>query len=80
MKDLIVDYFQNIFASSRYDADPILRNVRPRVSDEHNVSLLAHFEPREIKEAIFSTHQDKSLGPNGKNQSFYQHYWDIEGV
>ena len=34
MKNLIVDYFQNIFASSGCDADPIMRNVRPRVSDE----------------------------------------------
>ena len=72
MKNLILDYFQSIYTCTCCDAVPILRNVNQKVTDEQNPSLLSRFEPREINEAIFTMHPDKSLGLDGMNPSFYQ--------
>ena len=67
MQKLIIEYFK----------EPILRNVRRKVTKEHNNSILTLFEPHEIMETIFSMHPDKSPGLDGINLGFYQHHWDI---
>ena len=41
--------------------------------------LMNKFEAREIREAMFSMHPEKSPGLNGMNPGFYQAYWDIVG-
>ena len=60
---------------------PGLHNITysKRCPKEQNQQLIKEFEASEIKEAIFSLHPDKSLGPDGMNPGFFQAYWDIIG-
>ena len=51
-----------------------------KVTDDYNQMLMHKFEEKEIKEAVFSMHSDKSPGLDGMNPGFYQVYWDIVGA
>lgn len=37
------------------------------------------FTKEEVKQALFAMNPDKSQGPDGVNQGFYQSYWSIIG-
>lgn len=41
--------------------------------------LMQPFEEKEVKEALFSMHPDKSPGLDGINPGFFQKHWDITG-
>lgn len=56
----------------------ILNCIEPRVIDSQNQGLLAPFV-EEIREAVFSMHPDKTLGPDGFNPIFYRSFWSIVG-
>ena len=73
----MVEYFKNLFATQGCTTDPILRSVHRRLTDEQNQMLTKVFEAREIKEAVFSMHPDKSPGLDCMNPGFYQAYWDV---
>ena len=45
----------------------------------NNEMLLAPFSEKEILEAVFYMHPDKSLGPDCMNLAFYQNFWSIVG-
>lgn len=66
---------QGLFSRHIYkreaDAEPILRNVRSRVTDDQNTELLHRFEESEIKDANFSMYPDKSPGPDEMNAGFF---------
>ena len=49
------------------------------MTDEQNEFLTKPFEVHEIKEAIFSMHPDKALGPDEMNPCFFQQFWDLVG-
>ena len=70
-------YLKNLFTTFGCTTDPILRSVSKKGTEAQNQMLTNKFEAREIKEAVFSMHLDKSQGPDGMNLGFYQAYWDI---
>ena len=54
----------------------VLRQV---INEELNQNLEASITVKEVKEAAFSMHQDKSPGPDDLNPAFYQTFWDVVG-
>ncbi|KAJ8754033.1 hypothetical protein K2173_001931 [Erythroxylum novogranatense] len=79
LPNMILEYFQQLFTSSRGDTAPILNAVEGKVTPLQNELLLAPYTVEEIKTAVFSMHPDKSLGPDGFNPGFFQTYWDLIG-
>ncbi len=57
----------------------IIDAVQPQITEEHNRFLLSPFTVEEVKNALFSMHPDKSLGPDDMNPAFYQKFWDVVG-
>ena len=68
------------FHSLDCHTDPILWSVNRKVTDAHNLMLMKKFKEKDIKEAVFSMHLDKSPGPEGMNPGFYHVYRDIVGA
>ncbi|KAH9727416.1 reverse transcriptase domain-containing protein [Citrus sinensis] len=79
LDDLIVEHFQKLFSSGGCFCDPIVSCIEPSVIVMHNQLLLEPFTAVDVKEALFSMHPDKSLGPDGMNPAFYQKVWNIIG-
>ncbi|KAK6147269.1 hypothetical protein DH2020_018181 [Rehmannia glutinosa] len=75
----MVNYFVDIYSSTRCDLDPILQCVEQKVSLQQNEALQEPFTELEIKEALFAMFPDKSPGPDGMNPAFFQKFWDITG-
>ena len=71
LKRLVEVYFKNLFTTSGCSTDPILRSAHKKVTDAQNQILPNKFEAREIKEAVFYMHPDKSPGLDGMNPGFY---------
>ncbi|XP_019198269.1 PREDICTED: uncharacterized protein LOC109192130 [Ipomoea nil] len=80
MRGIILQYFQNIFASGNSEnGENFFNNITPRVTPAQNESLIRHFTMDEVKVALFSMYPDKAPGPDGMNPGFYQHFWDVVG-
>lgn len=79
LESLICDYFTNIFTSNLGAAAPILDYVSSRVTKAQNEFLLSNFTAKDVQEALFAMHPDKSQGPDGLNPAFYQRFWPIIG-
>lgn len=54
-------------------------NVGPVLTSLHQSMLMAPFTPAEIKDALFSMHDDKGLGLDGYSVGFYKDAWPIIG-
>ena len=51
-----------------------------QVSDIDNENLIAPITHKEVKDAVFSMHPDKSPGPDGFNPAFFQSFWNVVGM
>ena len=60
-------------------SEPDLGHVNKRVTAEHNSILLAPFSLEEFTVAVNQMHPEISLGPDGYNPAFFQHYWQVTG-
>ena len=75
-----VDYFNGLFRSSNPPSyQPLLQEMRPRVSDEMNQKLTVEVSDEEIKSAVFSIKGASAPGPDGMSGFFFQQYWDEIG-
>ncbi|XP_050233408.1 uncharacterized protein LOC126681895 [Mercurialis annua] len=54
--------------------------VPSRVNEIQNDDLCRPVVAVEVKNAVFSMHDDKSPGPDGFNPAFYKKYWNIVGA
>ncbi|XP_062119032.1 uncharacterized protein LOC133832740 [Humulus lupulus] len=54
-------------------------NLGPKLSIEHQTSLLKPFSPKEIRMALFSIPSNKSPGPDGYGSGFCKAAWQIVG-
>ena len=78
-QDLIVDYFKDVFTSRGSDNAENLSNVNRKITEEHNQYLLRLFDVKEVREAVFSMHPNKSPRTDGMSPGFFQAYWGIPG-
>lgn len=76
---VIEEYFSQLFTSSNVDGKLSDREVVQQVSSTDNETLIAPITPKELKDAVFSMHPDKSPGPDGFNPTFFQAFWNVVG-
>lgn len=79
IEDVVSGYFRQLFTSEKSDSASVIREVKRRVTAEHNDFLLGPFVVKEVKEALFSMHSDKALGVDGYILGFFQKFWGIVG-
>lgn len=48
-----------------------------KISDSDNLSLIAAFDPGEVREAVWQCGNDKSPGPDGVNFRFIKQFWHL---
>lgn len=79
LQEVMIEYFTELFSASNTNCGSTIDFVSQSVTAEQNEFLLLEIEKSEVKNALFSMHPYKSLGPNGMSPGFYQKYWQIVG-
>jgi hypothetical protein len=80
MGRLATTFYKELYRSEWVkDMDQVLNTVRAKVTTAMNEELIAHFEDREVKEALFQMFHTKAPGPNGFPTHFFQRHWDLCG-
>ena len=75
-----VDYFSDLFKSSNPSSyQPFFHDMRPKVSEAMNQSLICQVTDDEIKSAVFSIKASSAPGPDGMSGLFFQQYWEEVG-
>ncbi|KAH9726440.1 reverse transcriptase domain-containing protein [Citrus sinensis] len=64
INEIIANHFTQIFSTEGGLCDEALQWVESSISAEQNLTLLENFSTADVREAIFSMHPDKSLGPD----------------
>jgi hypothetical protein len=77
MKDVAKNYFVDLFQKQNNNSAPVISVISHSISAEDNDMLTAPFTKAEFRDALFSMHPDKCLGPDGFNPGFYQHFWNL---
>ena len=77
MGSIALSYFWKLFSSGLPNFDGWKISLIDVVSLEENESLVAPFSKEEFTKAIKQMHPEKSLGPDGLNPGFYQHFWPL---
>ena len=60
LNELVFQYFDKLYKSQGVESEAVISCVDRRVTDTHNALLIAPFLEDEVKEAVFSIHNDKS--------------------
>ncbi|XP_050222814.1 uncharacterized protein LOC126672907 [Mercurialis annua] len=71
-------YYTDLFADSGEQFTDYF-HVDSRVDDGHNDIMISPVSYLEVKNVVFSMHNDKSSGPYGFNPSFYKKYRRVVG-
>lgn len=79
LKELITNYYQELFSSSQVNSDEVINCVKQKISEEQNVQLMKEITEGEVREAIFHMHPDKAPGPDGMTPAFFQKHWNVVG-
>ena len=79
----IEKYFSKLFTPNACNLahmkEVISEAIDPRVTDAQNAKLTDIPSAEEIKEAMFSIHQEKAPGPDGFSACFFQSNWEVVG-
>jgi len=76
----VIDYFANLFiTASPVRMEEVLTTISTRVTEDMNNMLLMPYSDVEIYEALKMMGPTKSPGPDGFNDLFFLHNWDIIG-
>lgn len=73
--EVAVDFFSNLFKSSNPQPfEELFHDMRSRVSTQMNEELIKRVSVSEVREAVFSIHPSKALGPDGMSALFFQKF------
>lgn len=70
MCDVAKKYFDELFRPNDGVHKPVLELIHSRVTLEYNQSLIP-ITKKGLKQDLFQMHQDKSLGPDSFNPTFF---------
>jgi hypothetical protein len=73
-------YFDQLFSPGQQSNNDVIDYIAPSITEFNNDQLMAPFQIREFKEALFAMHSDKAPGPDGLNPTFYKRFWNLCGV
>lgn len=80
MKDVVTNYFLNLFTShAGTRTEELLGHTDPRVTPQMNALLGEAFTEKEVVDALQSIGDLKAPGPDGMPSIFYKKCWDIVG-
>ncbi|MCH85996.1 hypothetical protein A2U01_0006849, partial [Trifolium medium] len=74
------NYFEQLFSMNQNNSGVDIEYIMPSITNLQNDKLIAPFQIREFKEALFAMHSDKAPGPDGLNPAFFKRFWDLCGV
>ena len=73
---VLINYYQNIFSSSRLDITTnVLAHVTQVIMEEMNLSLTHEFMESEVSTALQQMAPLKAPGSDEMHPVFYQHFW-----
>ncbi|XP_040996142.1 uncharacterized protein LOC121242329 [Juglans microcarpa x Juglans regia] len=71
-------YFEDFLkAKSTSSVPDLVGLILEEVSEEENQFFGSNPSVREVKDALFSIHEDSSPGPDGFGSGFFQHCWSL---
>ncbi|XP_048552919.1 uncharacterized protein LOC125533249 [Triticum urartu] len=80
MQQLALDFYKNLYTSEGVQGmQEVLDHVPVKVTAAMNASLLAPYEEKEVKAALFQMFPTKAPGPDGFPAHFFQRHWDVCG-
>lgn len=79
LENVMIEYFDKLFTASNTEWEEVVECVSSRVTEDQNSMMLEPVQEKEVKEALFHMHPDKSPGPDGMTPGFYQKFWPIVG-
>uniref|UniRef100_A0A803QFT1 Reverse transcriptase domain-containing protein n=1 Tax=Cannabis sativa TaxID=3483 RepID=A0A803QFT1_CANSA len=79
IQEVMISYFQNLFTPSITQWDDVVDCIPRTISQLQNEQMLAPIDDKEVQDALFQMHPDKSPGPDGMSPGFYQKFWGIVG-
>lgn len=74
IEEQAISYFTNLYNGDSNDHLPQV-NCRRIISTEGSSMLIAPIHERELREAIYSIHNDSSPGPDGMGAAFFKQHW-----
>jgi hypothetical protein len=77
MKELTREFYENLYTSEGRGMEEVLSHVP--VTLDMNAKLLAPFQNKEIKEALFQIYPTKAPGPDGFPAHFFRRHWELCG-
>lgn len=75
----ITSYYQGLFMATHTNNDEVMKCIKLKVSQEHNLELLHEITEEEVKKAIFQMNSNKAPGPDGMTPAFFQKSRGIVG-
>ena len=77
---MTMSFYKNLYSSEGVsDMELVLDTVPTKITPAMNDQLLAPFERKEVKEALFQMFPTKAPGPDGFPAHFFQFHWDLCG-
>lgn len=76
---MISTYFEQKFSATAGEEQLLDRYKFQTITVEQGQGLLAPIIEKEVQDAVFAMHPEKSPGIDGLNPAFFQTYWDIVG-
>lgn len=81
MKSIVLNYFSDLFATSRPKISIDQVDFIKEKSSEDMVAMLSRpYSCEEVEAALAEMHPCKSPGPNGLPALFYKKFWDLVGA
>ncbi|XP_074327838.1 uncharacterized protein LOC141665756 [Apium graveolens] len=76
-KELISDYFRQLYMTDEPDWDEVITNIPSTITKSRNGECLKPILNDEVKSVLFQMHPDKAPGPGGMTPAFFQKHWCV---
>lgn len=71
----VAEFYSQLFTSSQpNEFEEILKGIHRSIMDQINLQLTQPAKEKQIKEALFSMHPNKALGPDGMSPHVFKNF------